>query len=108
MTSHVTESDASAVRLLGADPWMRFDLWSSRAWDAAEKAATVAAEIGAPMNSNDDLDPRVITLFHAVTTAKDFAAMTNPLFAVSGHECVKEDDAIERAYLEAGMLSDED
>ena len=70
-------------RVLGADPWVRFDLWSSRAWDAAERASDLAMVNGPPVNADDDLDHRIVALFHATAVAKEFAEMTNPLIAVT-------------------------
>ena len=103
MNLHSTEPD-TVVQLLGADPWLRFDLWAGRAWDAAEKAAAVATEIGSPISTNDDLDHRVVALFHSTGLAKDFAAMVNPLFACTGHtQSVKIDEAED---LEISMLID--
>ena len=78
-----SEADA-VVRILGTDPWMRFDLWSSRAWDAAQGAVAVATANGPTINSDDDLDHRIITLFHAAAVAKEFADMVSPIQAASG------------------------
>jgi hypothetical protein len=83
----LTEAEA-AVRLLGSDPWMRFDLWSSRAWDATEKAVQVAAANGPPMSSDDGLDPRIVCLFHAAEVAKEFAELVNPLNAVTDEDYI--------------------
>lgn len=71
------------LHVLGTDPWVRFDLWSSRAWDAAERAADLAMVNGPPVNADDDLDHRIVALFHSAAVAKEFAEMTNPLIAVT-------------------------
>lgn len=84
--SGMTESEA-VVRLLGNDPWMRFDVWASRAWEASERAIAISMEAGAPISSDDSFfDPRVGALFHAASIAKEFAEMVNPVLAVSGIE----------------------
>jgi hypothetical protein len=67
-------SEAEVVmRMLGTDPWMRFDLWANRAWEVAEKANELALHSAPPISSDDAVfDPRV------------FAEMVNPLVAISG------------------------
>lgn len=82
----LTESEA-VIRLLGSDPWMRWDVWANRAWDAAERAAVLAAESGPTINPDEGLDHRIITLFHAAELAKTFAEMINPIMAVQGFDC---------------------
>jgi hypothetical protein len=79
----MSEADA-VVRILGTDPWMRFDLWSNRAWEAAQGAVAVATANGPTINTDDDLDHRIITLFHAASVAKEFADMVSPIQAASG------------------------
>lgn len=79
-TSPVTEMD-TAVWPLGSDPFMRFDVWAARAWEAAQEAVKVAAASDPAVNLDAGIDTRIVTLFHASDLAKEFAAMTNPLFA---------------------------
>lgn len=81
--SGMTES-AAVMKLLGADPWMRFDLWANRAWEMAERAIEIAVGIGPSVSADDSLDHRVGALFHAAEVAKEFAEILNPLFAISG------------------------
>jgi hypothetical protein len=84
-----------AVNLLGSDPWMRFDLWATRAWEAAERANTLALEASAPISSEDAVfDPRVGALFHAAEVAKEFASMVNPLMAAIGGEFSDEEPSV--------------
>lgn len=78
----MSESEATLL-LLGGDPWIRFDQWAAKAWEAATKAAEIAAS-NSQMSSDDTLDGRVMTLFHASQLAKEFAEMVNPLMAVAG------------------------
>lgn len=75
------------MRMLGTDPWMRYDLWAARAWEAAEKASALALSSGPPMSSDDVVfDPRVAALFHSAEIAKEFSEMVNPLTAIAGSE----------------------
>lgn len=75
------------MRMLGNDPWMRYDLWASRAWEAAEKASALALSSAPPISSDDVVfDPRVAALFHSAEVAKEFAEMVNPLTAVGDGE----------------------
>lgn len=67
--------------LLGSDPWMRFDMWANRAWEASEKAIDTALEIGGSDRPDDSVDDRVVAMFHAAGIAKEFARMVNPLDA---------------------------
>lgn len=80
--SGITEAEA-VMRLFGADPWMRFDLWATRAWEASQRAIDMAESNGPPMG-DEGLDSRVMAMFHAAGVAKEFAEMVNPLIAVSG------------------------
>lgn len=67
------------VQVLGSDPWMRFDVWAQRAWEAADSAIQISRE-GDPMS--ESMDSRVIASLNAAQLAKDFASMVNPLAAV--------------------------
>jgi hypothetical protein len=78
---NLEETDLVA-QLLGSDPWMRFDLWATRAWEATERAMNTAGD-GAGMLSENGLDHRVLAMFHAAQIAKEFAEMVNPLFAAT-------------------------
>lgn len=90
-------SEAEAVmRMLGTDPWMRYDMWASRAWEAAEKANALAMSTAPPISSDDVVfDPRVAALFHSAEVAKEFAEMVNPLTAVVGGEYGYDADSVE-------------
>lgn len=84
--SPVSEA-AVLLRMLGTDPWMRYDLFAARAWDAAEKATQLALSTGPPISSDDVVfDPRVAALFHAAEVAKELSEAVNPLTAISGAE----------------------
>jgi hypothetical protein len=85
-SSRESLSEAEAVlRILGTDPWMRFDMWAARAWNTAEQANQLALSTAPPISSDDAVfDPRVAALFHASELAKEFAEMLNPLTAVCG------------------------
>ncbi len=102
-----SESNA-AMQILGADAWARFDVWAGRAWDAAERAADLAMVSGPPANADDDLDHRLVVLFHSTSVARDFAAMTNPLAVVSSMEHTKDCDAAGISEREIAMLIDEE
>lgn len=73
----------SVMRLLGSDPWARWDIWAGRAWDAIERSIEVQDQIGSPMNADDGLDHRIISLFHASEVAANFADSVNPLIAAA-------------------------
>ena len=96
------------VVLFGGDPWMRYDLWSTRAWEAAQGAVEMSAAIGAPTGSDESLDPRIITLFHAAEVAKRFAEMVNPISAVSGSSGHGSFDAVTPAEVLIAMISDDE
>lgn len=96
----------AAVRVLGADPWMRFDLWATRAWESAEAAAALAAANGAPVNPDDDLDHRIVTLFHSAAVAKGFAEMVNPLIAVTDIGCDDDSHTAKRTNIVPDMAAD--
>lgn len=70
------------AQLLGTDPWMRFDVWSSRAWEATETALRIASESGGAMG-DDGMDSRILASFHAAQIAKEFSEMVNPLYAAT-------------------------
>lgn len=105
-TSPSTPQVDPMMQLLGSDPWMRFDLWSARAWDASEKAINVAAESDSSVNMDSGLDTRIITLFQASELAKEFAAVVNPLFAMSCMGHARENGTDEMADLERDILFD--
>lgn len=96
----------TAVRILGADPWMRFDLWATRAWESAEAAAALAAANGAPVNPDDDLDHRIVTLFHSAAVAKGFAEMVNPLLAITDIGCDDGSSTAKRMNTVPDMVAD--
>lgn len=76
-------SQANAtLRLLGTDPWVRFDMWAGRAWEMAERASEFSIANGAP-SYETGIDPRVAALFHTAEFAKEVAEMVNPLLAVA-------------------------
>jgi hypothetical protein len=81
-TQHELEVEEALERIFEEDPWVRFDLWSHRAWGAAENAMSVAE----PNVGNDEnLDPRIIAAFHASNVAQKFAEMVNPIAAMYGN-----------------------
>ena len=106
MAAPHTSEPETALHILGADPWMRFDLWANRAWEAAGRAADLAMVNGAPVNPDDDLDHRVVTLFHSAAVAKEFAEMTNPLLAVSDVVSSAGPRAAQRADISLDMIMD--
>lgn len=93
MTSPSSDQ-SEAMQILGADAWARFDVWSLRAWEAAQRAADIAADNVNITSSNDDLDHRIVALFHATSVAKEFAEMVNPVSAVSCLEHNKGNGAV--------------
>lgn len=80
-TPHTPEADP-VMPSLDVDVWMRFDLWSTRAWESAQRAVDTAMASG-DSAFEPAMDSRVIALLNAAQTAKEFAAMTNPLFAAA-------------------------
>lgn len=74
--------DSPVAQVLGSDPWMRFDIWSGRAWEATDRATSLAIE-NVNTYGNDAVDGRVMALFHAAQIAKEFSDMVNPLAAVA-------------------------
>ena len=76
----MSDSEDAVVRVLGSDPWLRFDLWAGRAWEATEAAVKAARELD---SSADSLSPLIITLFNSAQVAKDIAELVNPIDAVS-------------------------
>lgn len=77
--AHLEVKSVDAVaKIFGPDPWMRYDLWAARAWDAAEKAVEFSMN-HSDAAFEDSLDSRVATLFHAAAVAKGFADNLNPL-----------------------------
>lgn len=106
-SQETTEPTELVAELLGSDPWLRFDLWSGRAWQATESAIDIATN-GSMVISDDGLDQRVVALFHAAQIAKDFSEMVNPLFAATqdSRPAAPTSDAQARAIM--GMLLDDD
>lgn len=94
------------LRVLGPDPWVRFDLWASRAWDAAERASDLAMVNGPPVNADDDLDHRIVALFHSAAVAKGFAEMVNPFNVVADVRSGSGSDTTECSDLAADMIVD--
>lgn len=85
-----------AVSILGSDPWMRFDLWSSRAWEAASEATRIAIESGPPNGSEDVTDGRIMALFYSAQLAREISESVNPMsaVAVAGQESESEAEVI--------------
>ena len=106
MTASPSSESPAVMQVLGADPWMRFDLWSNRAWEAAQGAITVVTND--PSINEHALDDRAITFFHASDCAQNFAAMVNPLFALSGTKCDGGSDAVKHVGLTPEMFIDEE
>ena len=75
------EEEGTASRVIGKDPWMRFDMWASRSWESADTALSLALTSDSLMD--ETINGRIVALFHASQIAKEFAEMTNPLMAVS-------------------------
>lgn len=78
-TEEMSEAEAT-LYLMGPDPWLRFDTWTSKSWDVVKEAIQIAKENEI---ATDEVDHRLQALFHAASIAKDFAEMVNPLIAVS-------------------------
>ena len=73
--------------LLGSDPWLRFDVWTSRLWGSVENAMNFAmASDGGPMS------PVVQASFCAAQFAQEVAEMVNPLSA-SANDARRSDTA---------------
>lgn len=84
-----TVDRATALVLLGSDPWGRFDLWSQRAWELAEKAIAAAGEegtrnAGLSLASEATYDPRASTQLDAAKMCADIAQAVCPLAALAG------------------------
>lgn len=101
------ESD-SVAQLLGEDPWLRFDMWSARSWEMAERAVRSATESGPMPSSDDGMDARIVSLFHAAQVAKEFAEMVNPLSIIPGAEFGRDDYAGNMTIRAMGMITDTD
>lgn len=83
LKSALTDGKVEAVsQIFGSDPWKRFDLWSERAWEAAQNATVMAATIDEPIGPDGSLDPRIITSFHSAGIARDISVMVNPVTVV--------------------------
>lgn len=106
--SEASDTEAMA-QVLGLDPWMRFDVWATRAWEAADAAVSFAISNGQD-HPEEALDGRVFALFHAAQVAKEFAEMLNPLRAVvgasGGRRISIPSDPHERAIV--GLLQDDE
>jgi hypothetical protein len=104
----VPVSEAEVVlRLMSSDPWFRFDMWSARAWEAAEKASALALSSAPPISSDDVVfDPRVAALFHSAEVAKEFAEMVSPIAAVRGAEFGYEEGADEDSEVLIQMITE--
>lgn len=63
---------------LDEDLWLRFDLWSARAWETAMRGTQIAIDSGPSIITDDGPDGRVMALFHAAELAKEFAFAVNP------------------------------
>lgn len=101
-------SEAEIItRMLGSDPWMRYDMWAARAWEVTEKANALALSSPPPMNSDDAVfDPRIGALFHAAEVAKEFAQMVNPITAVTGVDFGYDIDQDEEPHITVLMVGD--
>lgn len=104
-TDEVEEADVVG-RLFGLDPWMRFDLWSNRAWEAAESAIKIAKENGDPLA--ESMDSRVITALNAAQLAKEFAEMVNPFAAAASGVQTQATPSESQAYAIMSMLLDDE
>lgn len=95
------------AQLLGSDPWARFDVWSGRAWEAAETAMRIAAD---GSMADDGMDGRVLASFHAAQICKEFSEMVNPLFAVAHapHSTALPSDVEARDIIMSIMMDDDD
>lgn len=89
---------------LATDQWMRFDLWSARAWEATQYAVKIISESG---HYDGPLDNRAVASFCAAQTAQEFATMVNPMASPSGATVSTLSDAQAQAIL-AMVLDDED
>lgn len=80
---------ATALVLLGSDPWSRFDLWAQRAWELAERAIDAAKDEGernAGLQLSEEVryDPRAQNLLDAARLCSDLAQAVCPLGALAG------------------------
>lgn len=100
------EEEATVAKLLGADPWMRFDMWSARAWEAIERGVDFAIANYSSLQSDHMLDPRVAAIFHSAGVAQEFATFVNPLQVVVGIEAVGEYDSDEDAIARMMLNND--
>lgn len=89
--------------ILGSDPWMRFDLWTTRLWESVENAKRLS-ESGDP----SEMSAAVQASFGAAQFAHEIAKMVNPLsMGASEVKFVQAgpSDAAVRAMME--MLADD-
>lgn len=101
-------SDAEVViRILGADPWIRFDMWSARAWQSSQGAIAVTAANGPNINSDENMDSRAVAMFHAANVAKEFADMVNPLTAICSSDVSSYFGAVTPSDLSLDMIVDD-
>lgn len=80
---------ATALVLLGSDPWARFDTWAERAFALAERAVDAAVAEGernekATLSSETIYDPRATTLMDAARLCSEIAREAGPLGALGG------------------------
>ena len=80
---------ATALALLGSDPWSRFDLWAHRAWELAERSIEAAGaegkrNEGTTLQSETIYDPRQQNLMDAAKLCADLAQAVCPLAAIGG------------------------
>lgn len=80
---------ATALVLLGSDPWARFDLWALRAWELANRAVEAATQEGGrntqvSLGEEVRYDPRASTLTDAARLACDLAQAVCPLAGLAG------------------------
>ncbi len=103
--SSVPEADV-VMPTLGADEFMRFDLWAERSWGAAQAAVEIAIDSGEGA-FEPAMDSRVIALMNAARVAQDFAAMTNPRMAGGMQHGTAEPDYCAHDVMHM-LLGDED
>ncbi len=90
--------------LFGSDPWMRFDMWAGRAWEASQDAIVFAKELGD--RPDDAVDDRVVAMFHAAGIASGFAKLVNPADSLSVSREGYDYGSPERTEFVLGLLPD--
>lgn len=97
--------EVEADPIFGSDPWMRFDLWSSRLWESVETGVNIAiAASGEP----GPMPVGAQASFCAAQFAQEIAEMVNPLSSDRGTPAVAVPSAAQTQAILELLLDDGD